>query len=76
MSFKANITTTNDLPPETLDGVRMMIGQLPIVWALREGGQIRVPVREVDATGAYMLNMELDTKGAEPAFVFTVRQKQ
>lgn len=76
MGFKASpIFGSNDLTPEQREGLRAMIGQLPIVFALRAGGELRIPVAEVDATGAYVLNMEVDTSGAEPAFVFKARKK-
>lgn len=69
--FKANAVFTSDLPDETREAIRYMIGQLPIVWALREGGEVRVPVAEVDGTGPYMLNIEIE--GTD--FVFRTTKK-
>jgi hypothetical protein len=48
-----------------------MIGQLPIVFALRAGGELRIPVAEVDATGGYILNIEV--QGSD--FVFKASKK-
>lgn len=79
MAFEADapiFAQSGDLPPELLAMVRRMIGQLPIVWALRSGGLLRVPVAEVDATGGYVLGMETDfSDPANPVFVFKVSQK-
>lgn len=72
MTFKASPTFSDNLPPQTREALRMMIGQLPIVFALRAGGELRVPVEEVDATGGYMLNMAIENR----EFVFTVSKKQ
>lgn len=74
--FKASPILSEDLPPETLEGVRLMFGQLPIVWALREGGTLRIPVAEVEATGPYILNLAVDqTPPGGPEFVLTVTKK-
>lgn len=79
MSFKADapiFAQSGDLPPEALDGLRRMIGQLPIVWALREGGEVRVKIADVYATGDWVLAMEVDHRangGAE--FVFRATRK-
>lgn len=72
MSFRADIMTSSELPDETLAALRQMVGQLPIVFALREGGTVRVPVAEVDATGGYLLNIEIQGKD----FVFKASKKQ
>jgi hypothetical protein len=72
MTFKASPTFSDDLPPQTREALRMMIGQLPIVFALRAGGTLRIPATEVDATGGYMLNMAVENGD----FVFTVSKKQ
>lgn len=69
--FRASPTFSRDLPPEVEEGLRRMIGQLPIVFALRNGGSLRIPVAEVDATGAYILDLEVD--GTD--FVFKARKK-
>lgn len=71
MGFKASPMFSHQLPAEADHALRMMIGQLPIVFALREGGEVRIPVAEVDATGGYILDMAID--GA--TFVFKARKK-
>ena len=45
MSFKASVVLTKDLPPEVEEAVKKMIGQIPIVWCLREGGRLRIPIK-------------------------------
>lgn len=72
MTFKANVSTTDDVSPELREALRGMIGQLPIVFALRAGGELRIPVAEVDATGAHMLDIAVE--GTD--FVFRTRKKQ
>jgi hypothetical protein len=72
MTFKASpIFTSGELPSETREALRAMFGQLPIVFALRAGGELRVPVAEVDATGGYFLEMEVEGS----TFVFKARKK-
>jgi hypothetical protein len=71
MAFRAEPIFATDLPAETQDVVRKMFGQLPIVFALRAGGELRIPVAEVDATGAYILDMEVDGR----TLVFKARKK-
>lgn len=46
-------------------------GQLLIVMVNRLGGEIRVPVSEVDGTGGYLLHMRVDGD----AFVFSTGKK-
>jgi hypothetical protein len=74
MTFKANVMTSSDLPPETLDALRLMIGQLPIVFALRNGGSVTVPIAEIDATGGYTLGVNVDPSSTQ--ITFSVRKKQ
>lgn len=69
--FRASPIFSSDLPADVEEGLRRMIGQLPIVFALRNGGSLRIPVAEVDATGAYTLDMEVE--GSD--FVFKARKK-
>lgn len=71
MTFKASPFFSEDLPADIREGVRVMLGQLPIVFALRNGGQIRVPAAEIDATGQHILDIEMD--GTD--FVFKARKK-
>lgn len=72
MSFRANPTFTNALPSETQEAVRTMFGQLPIVFALRAGGELRIPASEIDATGGYLLSMEVVGRD----FIFKASKKQ
>lgn len=46
-------------------------GQLLIVMVARLGGEVRIPVAEIDATGTKLLSMRVDGD----AFVFTVGEK-
>lgn len=75
MGFRAAPIFSHQLPPEAEDALRQMFGQLPIVFALRAGGELRIPVSEVDATGAYIVDFEVDQSGREPTFVFKARKK-
>lgn len=71
MGFKASPVFSHDLPASAEDALRLMIGQLPIVFTIRAGGELRIPISEVDATGQYILDMEV--AGAD--FVFKARKK-
>jgi hypothetical protein len=51
-----------------------MKGQMLIVLVNRLGGQVEIPVAEVDGTGAFMMNFGLTA--ARDAFVFQVTKKQ
>jgi hypothetical protein len=62
---------SDELPPEALNALRQMFGQLPIVFALRAGGELRIPVAEVDATGPYIVDFSVE--GSD--FVFKARKK-
>lgn len=46
-------------------------GQLLIVMVAALGGEVRIPVSEIDATGTKLLSMRVDGD----AFVFTVGEK-
>lgn len=67
----AQAALLGDLPPEVEASFRRMLGQLPIVWASREGGTLRVKISEIDACGPFILDFK--TEGEE--FVFTLRRK-
>jgi hypothetical protein len=69
--FRASPFLSGDLPPPALEALRQMIGQLPIVFALRAGGELRIPVTEVDAAGGYILSIEV--QGSD--FVFKASKK-
>lgn len=71
MTFRASPIFSRELPDDVQESIREMFGQLPIVFALRAGGELRIPVAEVDATGGYILDMEVEGS----TFVFRVRKK-
>lgn len=76
MTFKADPLVSGDLPPEALSALRLMIGQLPIVFALRNGGTLAIPIAEIDATGDWVLSLEIDHAHiAGPSIVFKASQK-
>lgn len=56
--------------------IQRLKDQLLIVMALRlvgEGGEVRMPAAEVDGTGPYIVDMEVDSKNRD--FVLTLRKK-
>jgi hypothetical protein len=71
--MKADGIILGTTTPEMQQLVRLVLGQLGIVWAKREGGELRIPTAELDQTGDSILNMRLDTSGTEPVLVFTIQ---
>lgn len=67
-----HVMLTKTLPPEAEDAFLRLLSQLPIVWAKREGGTLRIPIVEADATEGYVLDFEL--QGSD--FVFTLKQQK
>lgn len=61
-----HVVLTRELPAEARDAIFKMLGQIPIVWAKRSGGTLRLPIAEVDATGGYVLDFEVE--GADLVF--------
>lgn len=53
--------------------IEAMKSQLLIVMVNRLGGKISIPVSEIDATGPFLLAMQLNVEQRE--FVFTVVRK-
>lgn len=53
--------------------IEAMKSQLLIVMVNRLGGKVSIPVSEVDATGSFLLAMQLNVEQRE--FVFTVVRK-
>lgn len=68
---KAKVYTLGDMPPEAREMFEKMIGQFPIVFARRNGGQLRIKASEIDETGPFIADFQVE--GDE--FVFTVRRK-
>lgn len=65
-----HVMLTKELPPEAEDAFMQLLSQLPIVWAKREGGTLRIPITEADATEGYVLDFEM--QGTD--FVFSLKQ--
>jgi hypothetical protein len=56
--------------------VEMMKGQLLIVLVERLGGDVTIPVAEIDNTGQKMMTMELiDQESSKPKFRFKIAKK-
>lgn len=72
--MSGEITTLDELPPEARAAVRRMLDQLAIVMVDRTGGNLTVPIAEIDATGDKWLSFEIVPDRRE--FTFTVRRKQ
>lgn len=51
--------------------IGQMRDQLLIALIVRAGGEIKVPVKEIDATGGYFMTMRVDGR----AFIFTVEKR-
>lgn len=68
-----NAETGEALDDETQAMLRQMFEQMIIVFAKREGGEMRIPVSEVDATGDSFLSMSVDQEAGE--FVFKALRK-
>jgi hypothetical protein len=71
MTFRASLVTAEQVDAETEDGLRILVGQLPIAFALRAGGEVRLTKSEIDATGDYVA--ELRVEGNH--FIFSARKK-
>jgi hypothetical protein len=56
------------------DAVHAMLPQLLIVLINRLGGKVKIPVKEVDDTGRYLLAMRVDP--VTRRFEFEVKRKQ
>lgn len=59
--------------PELKALLENMRDQLLLVLLHRLGGEARVPVAEIDQTGRYLMEMQLDPEGQ--SFTFTLRKK-
>lgn len=70
--FKATVMPSDKMEPAQLEALRLMIGMIPIVMAKRAGGELRIPSREIDASGDSILHMNIDHSSGEPVFVFTI----
>lgn len=67
--MKAEIMTTSSLPDETREALKLMIGQIPLALAIKNGGEFRIKASEIDATGNYIAAMAVD--GDEIVFYAT-----
>lgn len=56
------------------EAVEQMRNQLLIVMVNRLGGEVKVPVKEIDGTGAFIMEMMLNGEGNN--FTFKVVKKQ
>lgn len=63
-----------DIPGDLQDALRQMLPQLLIVLVQRAGGELSIPVPEIDGTGGVNLTMEHDP--ANNAFRFRVVAEQ
>lgn len=54
--------------------LKAMLGQLLICFVNRNKGCVRMPIAEVDGTGAYLMTMEVDQHTRE--FIFRTEKKQ
>jgi hypothetical protein len=66
------LPTTPGSSPELAAALDRMKGQLLIVLVNRLGGEISIPVSEIDATGGWMLDLEV--QGTD--FNFKTSRKQ
>jgi hypothetical protein len=62
----------NGADPELYRAIEAVKDQLLIVFVNRLGGELRVPIEEVDGTGQFLLHMEVDGRGLR----FRVSKKQ
>tara|TARA_R110000744_G_C19371646_1_gene562782 strand:+ start:16413 stop:16784 length:372 start_codon:yes stop_codon:yes gene_type:complete len=62
-----------DAPSPHMEAIEAMKNQLIIVLIKRLGGDINVPVSEIDGTGQDLLSMSLDNETQE--FTFTTSKK-
>lgn len=59
--------------PEMRAAMENLRDQLLLVLLRRLGGEVNVPVAEIDRTGQYTMEMQLDS--THGIFTFTVRKK-
>ncbi len=55
--------------------IEAMLPQLLLVMLQRLGGEVRVPVDEIDATGGLVMSMAVEADGFSHALRFVVRRK-
>lgn len=50
-----DLIKVTDGPPDIQEMMRCMMLQLPIIWVQRSGGELRLPVAEIDSTAGKMV---------------------
>ena len=68
------MSSIKDLSYDHQQAIEAMKSQLIIVLVNRLGGEINIPVSEIDGTGKYNLAMKIDPDKSE--FTFTVMNKK
>lgn len=66
--LRGRVLTVDDVSPDLMQRLEIMIGQLPIVFANRASGELRIPISEINGTGDYMVNLEIDLVAGEIIF--------
>lgn len=72
MEFKEAIPHAKELLGD--DTTQLFINQLLVAFVLKQGGKIEIPVSDVDATGDFIMNMEVDQH--RQLFILQTRRKQ
>lgn len=68
------IDMAKQIDPEFAQALENMRDQLLIVFVNRMGGEVRVPVSEVDGTGGWIMKFGIDAQKGE--FIFKTEKKQ
>ena len=71
MSVQPKLHTLGNLPDEAKESFEKFWGMLPLVWAHRKGGTVRIHKDEVDKMGGYILDFTCDGE----YFVLSLRKK-
>lgn len=53
---------------------QVFLNQLLMAIVIRQGGKVELPVQQVDATGDYIMTMEIDQQ--RKVFILKARKKQ
>ncbi len=62
--------------PEHAAAIDNMKDQLLLVLIKRLGGDVTIPVSEIDDTGGLLLSMQLEQFRQQPSFRFVLEKKQ
>lgn len=68
-----SLPTVPGSSPALAEALDAMKGQLLIVLANRLGGEVEIPVEEIDGTGGWMMNVSVDPAGR--TFTLTTSRK-